>query len=1128
MRTAARLCLVLAGIVLVNCAGPGENWSDIEAGFQNPPNSAKPRVWWHWMNGNVTKPGIRSDLEWMSRTGIGGFQNFDAGLSSPQIVEERLVYMTPEWKDAFSFATHLADSLGLEMAVAASPGWSETGGPWVTPEEGMKKYVWSEIQVEGGQPFSGTLPHPPEVTGAFQNITGGRRGFGAMAEGMGEVEQYYADAAVVAFRIPDADVSITERNPEVTASGGQFSLQSLTDGDLMQATPLPSAPVGQKSWIQFEFDEPQTIRGLTLVTSGGGRRMGPFGGGSPTQTIETSDDGNHFTVITEIPGGRSSQNTHTFPPQTARFFRFSVLTPEPPAVPDARMFGGFGLRQEGPSGTQIAELVLHAGPRVNRYEDKAGFSTAAGLTEIATPSASNTDVVSKDDVIDLTAQMSADGTLNWTPPDGKWVILRLGYSLIGTTNHPASPEATGLEVDKLNAADVTSYMTQFLDQYEDATGGLMGRRGLEYIITDSWEAGAANWTDDMIEEFDSRNGYSMIDWLPVLTGHVVESAEASDRFLWDFRMTLGALVAEYHYDLITELLHQRGMGRYSESHEGGRAFIGDGMEVKRTADVPMSATWVPGGFGGSEAEGVAVRHKADMRESASVAHIYGQNLVAAESMTAGANPWDYYPEKLKPTADMEMANGLNRFVIHCSVHQPVDDKIPGLTLGPFGQWFTRHETWAEMAKPWITYLGRSSYLLQQGKAVADVIYLYGEDYNITALFGDELPDVPQGYEYDFVNADALTHVMSVSQGRIVSPGGTSYRLLALDESTRDMSVPVIRKIKQLVEAGALAVGPKPVKTPSLNDDDAEFNAIAEELWGTGTGVQSIGNGRVYAGQTVAEVLNELEIEPDFSYTKPDSETEILYVHRSLNDGEIYWLNNRSNRYETVTASFRVAGRAAEIWDPETGDIKQASYTIEDGRTTVPLTLKPNDAVLVVFREETVTPSRTIAVPEETTLGTVGGPWQVDFQSGRGAPSSITLENLTPWNESSNAGVKYFSGVGTYTKTVEVPAEWLASDREIWLDLGDVKYLAEVIVNDQSMGTVWKTPYHVNITTALHEGENSLVIKVANLWVNRIIGDLQPGVTQPVTFTAQHTYREDSPLLPSGLLGPVRLIGLSNQ
>jgi len=593
-------------------------------------------------------------------------------------------------------------------------------------------------------------------------------------------------------------------------------------------------------------------------------------------------------------------------------------------------------------------------------------------------------------------------------------------------------------------------------------------------------------------------------------------------------MTLEALVEEYHYDLITELLHQRGMGRYSESHESGRALIGDGMEVKRTADVPMSATWVPGGFGGSEAEGVAVRHNADMRESASVAHIYGQNLVAAESMTAGANPWGYYPAKLKPTADMEMANGLNRFVIHCSVHQPVDDKIPGLTLGPFGQWFTRHETWAEMAEPWISYLARSSYLLQQGTSVADVIYLYGEDHNITALFGNELPDIPRGYEYDFINADALINAISVSQGRIVTPGGTSFRLLVLDESTRDMSVPVIRKIKQLVEAGALAVGPKPVRTPSLNDDEAEFNAIAEELWGTGTGVQSIGNGRVYAGQTAADVLNELGIEPDFSYTKPQSDTEILYVHRSLNDGEIYWLNNRSNRYETVAASFRVAGKAAEIWDPETGDIKQASYTIEDGRTTVPLMLKPNDAVFVVFREAAVTPSRTIAVAEETVLRTVTGPWEVGFQSGRGAPSSITLENLTPWNESSIAGVKYFSGVGSYTKTLDVPADWLASDQAIWLDLGDVKYLAEVIVNDRPMGTVWKTPYRVNITEALHEGENNLVIEVANLWVNRIIGDLQPGVTQPVTFTAQHTYREDSPLLPSGLLGPVRLIGLSNQ
>src|SRR5437899_6384634 len=139
-------------------------------GFQNPPDSAKPRVWWHWMNGNISQDGIKLDLEWMRRVGIAGFQNFDAALQTPQVVDKRLAYMTPEWKEAFRFAISTGDKLGMEMAIAGSPGWSETGGPWVPPSEGMKKYVWSETLLEGGKISKGKLAHPPGSTGAFQGM----------------------------------------------------------------------------------------------------------------------------------------------------------------------------------------------------------------------------------------------------------------------------------------------------------------------------------------------------------------------------------------------------------------------------------------------------------------------------------------------------------------------------------------------------------------------------------------------------------------------------------------------------------------------------------------------------------------------------------------------------------------------------------------------------------------------------------------------------------------------------------------------------------------------------------------------------------------------------------------------
>jgi len=663
----AALAVMLLGVWAVLAQNSGD---PLERGFQNPPNSAKPRVWWHWMNGNITKEGIQADLEWMNRVGIGGFQNFDAAMNSPQIVEKRLVYMTPEWKDAFRYAATLADQLGLEMAIAGSPGWSESGGPWVPSSHAMKKFVWSETRVEGGKPFTGILAHPPTETGPFQNVKSAGGSLSANTEAMKPPPPWYADAAVVAFRLPEIDRTMAELQPKVTSSGGNFDLAKLTDGDYANATLLPAAAIGQKAWIQFEFQNPVTIRGLSLFVAGSfGRRFGRGMSGPSGQALEVGDDGRQFRVVSEIPTGA---HTISFAPVAGRFFRVTILA-QPPQPGRGGLPGGLaGLPGGGramppePAGTPIAELVLHTAGWVNRVEEKAAFSAAIGLAAMATPAVGADAVIRGGDVIDLSSQMGSDGSLKWIPPAGNWVVLRLGYSIIGTTNHPASPEATGLEVDKLSKTFVKEYFENYLNQYKDATGGLMGKRGLGYVITDSYEAGQMNWTNDMMAEFSKRRGYDMQPWLPVLVGHVVQSAEASDRFLWDFRKTIAEMTAEYHYDALTDILKERGMARYTESHESGRAYVVDGMDVKRKAAVPMSATWV-GNMGMMASStpppgGIAPGYAADVRESASVAHIYGQNLVAAESLTAGSGAWTWSPETLKPTADAELSNGLNRFV----------------------------------------------------------------------------------------------------------------------------------------------------------------------------------------------------------------------------------------------------------------------------------------------------------------------------------------------------------------------------------------------------------------------------------------------------------------------------------
>jgi hypothetical protein len=1098
--TAAVLLLVAnVGVVAQNAA---KSQDALKAGFEKPPQAARPLVWWHWMNGNISKQGIQLDLEWMHRVGIGGFQNFDAALSTPQVVEKRLAYMTPEWKDAFVYATTLADRLGMEEAIAGSPGWSESGGPWVSGRQAMKKYVWSETAVEGGQPFTGKLAHPPTATGPFQDLAIHNADF--------DEPEFYADSTVIAYRAP----AVTMQKPRITSSGGAIDAALLSDGDLTRTVALPkAAKAGEKAWIQYEFPASQKISAVTIVRVSGGPGDEYFArGGStdPSEFVEASDDGTLYRIVASIPKGGAMEHTISFAPVTAKYFRVTFAT--------ATEQGAAGGAARSPS-IALAELVLHADAQVNRFEEKAAFTLMPDLYPFATPAADSSEVIHKGDVIDLSGKLQADGTLDWTPPAGRWIVLRIGYSLLGITNHPATKEATGLEVDKLNASDVKDYMDRYLDSYKETVGaGMMGKRGIRYVINDSWEAGSENWTDSMIADFARLRGYDPHPWLPVLAGHIVESAQASDRFLWDLRKTIADLTATEHYGQLEKTLKARGMGHYGESHESGRALIADGMEVKKYNDIPMSAMWV-------QTPGVnqeQYRYDADDRESASVAHIYGQNLAAAESMTARADSaWAWSPATLKPTADQELINGINRIVIHESAHQPLVGKAPGLTLGPYGQWFNRNETWAEEAGPWIEYLARSSYMLQQGHFAADILYFYGEDSNLTAIFQNSAPNLPAGYGFDYVNADALIHMFHSVNGRITTASGMSYRLLVLDPYSRHMSLPVLRAIESLVRQGAVVCGAKPIDTPSLADEPAEFARLNDELFGDGTGVHSIGKGRVYAGDDAATALQSMRVAADFDHSKPEADARIAFVHRRLAGADIYFLDNRNDRNETVDASFRIAGKIPELWHAETGKSEAVSYKIADGRTQIPLHLEPWGTVFVVFRRAATATVRTLPGKTETQLRTVDGPWTISFEANRGAPSPIMVDPLDSWTNNKDVGVKFFSGAGNYTNIIHVQPDWMKPGASLWLDLGDVRFLAEVTVNGVPQGVVWHAPYRVDVSRALRPGENKISIKVVSTWVNRLIGDQQPGATK-YTFADVTPYTATSPLQPSGLLGPVVL------
>jgi hypothetical protein len=1114
---------------------PSSSKDTLAREFKDPPNDARPRVWWHWMNGNIAPEGIKLDLEWMHSVGLGGVTIFEGAIATPQVVPQRLIYMTPEWKRAFSDAVTTARDLGMEVAIASSPGWSETGGPWVPAAQGMKKMVWSATRVEGGQPFSGVLQHPPQVDGTFQNFqVPGRRG----PDGKIVVPpEFYADAAVIAYKIPEGDKTQVELNPQVTSSGGTPNIAALSDGDVNTvALELPAGATGSEAWVQFDYGRPQAIQAVTLASLDDMISVFDHENSDVAPRIEASDDGTQFRKIADIPFSSLPQRTVAFDAVTARYFRIVFTT-------------NASLR--GVADHTITELVLTSGARVNEFEKRAGYANSRDFYAITDPNVAPEFIVPQEDVIDLSGKMKADGALDWTPAAGKWMVLRIGYSLTGHENGPAPAEATGLEVDKLNREYVKNYVDGYLKMYSDTVGAdKMGKDGISFMLTDSIEVGPQNWTDNMLDEFQKRRGYDARPWLPALTGVVIKSTADTDRFLWDFRRTIGQLIAENHYGAIADDLHAHGMGYYGEALEYHRPSLGDDMEMRSKTDVPMGAMWTWAGSPGPDVDYIS-----DLRGAASVAHIYGQNIVGAESMTSRGPAWGWSPNSLKKVADLEFALGVNRFQIHESSHQPLADMAPGMTLGPYGVWFNRNDTWADEAGPWVSYLARCSYLLQQGHFYGDVAYFYGEEGPLTAVFGWKAQqDAPDGYGFDFVNSDVLLHQLSFKDGRLVTPGGTSYRILYLGGRSQRMTLPVLQQLGNLVKQGAVIAGSKPTDSPSLSDDEKEFHDLADQLWGAsvaGTGMRAIqgwgkqlldkvtnlsgayhkfGKGRVYSGMTANEVLADLGTSQDFEYTKPEADTTLMFLHRKLDDGEIYFVDNRNERPESVNATFRVEGKTPELWDAATGESKPVSYQIADGRTTIPLHLDPFGTAFVVFRATATATSLQIPEPAEAQVpgleDKLNRDWSVSFQPGRGAPEMVAFDRLTSWSDNSIEGVKYFSGTATYSKTIQIPESALAPGAHFWLDLGDVKDVAEAAVNGKYLEILWKTPFKVDLAGVLKPGSNQLVVQVTNLWVNRLIGDQQFYAVKKYTFTDFAPYKVDSPLLPSGLLGPVRLLSVT--
>lgn len=781
-------------------------------------------------------------------------------------------------------------------------------------------------------------------------------------------------------------------------------------------------------------------------------------------------------------------------------------------------------------------------------------------------------------VIDLTDRLKPDGQLNWDVPKGQWVILRYGYTLTGHMwskwyAYPSAPQADtfqggeGYEIDYLNSTALDDHFEHLgrlvLDEAKKAGGHLA------YLWSDSWECGKLTWTQDFSNQFKKFRGYDLKPYMPVLAGYTVGNADISARFRNDFDRTIQDCIAKNFYGHFMDLCHENGVKVGNEA--GGPNDIPpmDALKNLGYCDIPAGEFWVNGHRKAINGYNSDRSLRLNLKQTATAAHIYGKREAMAEAFTmmdGDATHWSLGPDDLKPYANDAFCEGINRFMLHQATCQPPSDGKPGYEFCA-GQHFTPNITWWEQSPAFFTYLSRCQYMLQQGTFVADVCFYLGERPPTLAPPKYIVPSLGPGYDCDYSNSDVLLNRMSVKDGRIVLPDGMSYRLLVLQNCTSPspeicdkvskyqnlsvssipstaMSVEVIKKIRELILAGATVVGPPPEKATGLKnypECNVQLRKIAEEIWGDLDGKirteRKFGKGRVIWGKTPREILLADGVTPDFTFTgQVESPEQFDYIHRSDGDAEIYFVINRTNQPEKMDFTFRVTGKQPEIWNVVTGEIRKAnSFVQANGSTTLNLHLDRFDSYFIVFRKsDLVDPdsSQMPNFPELKELTELSGSWKISFDPQWGGPDTVTFSKLMSWTDRPEEGIKYYSGKATYKKTFDLTQKAngikkaMPENERIFLDFGNIKNVAEVRLNGEKLGILWCAPWRVEITNVVKPTGNNLEVDVINLWANRVIGDLNLPVEN--RFTKTHDgFRFDfltgkTPLIKSGLLGPVKI------
>lgn len=1073
--------LIISVSTCIQCQKPEPNHElsskTLKENFKSPPEDIKPWIYWYWINNHISKEGITKDLEAMAGVGIGAALIGNIYLTNKN-KDGKVPMLSEEWKELTQHAIREGGRLGVDIGLFNSPGWSQSGGPWNDESNSMRYMTSSEIKVKGGKNVIIKLAQPTED---------------------------FEDVSLMAF--PSSQLEAFDKNTfQITSNKNLTNLNHLFDESV--SSHLSIKDLKNIDFI-FSSSQPQTIRSLKITPSpkstfmmdailfaeieGVWKKLRSFKVDKRSQMDQLS-----FEELSPI--------AIAFPEVTTKKFKlaFSQIEPEKPdsEVSLTSVLFSAQAHLEFYKEKQLAKLHQTPLPLDDAYKWPSQLEPEGeGL------------VVAHSELIDLSSKLSKDGTLNWVAPEGDWTILRMGMTTTGITNGPAAPNATGLEVDKINKKALNQHFEGFIGEILSSMPQ-EDRIAFKYVIADSYETGSQNWTDDFQTTFQETYGYDPNIYFPVFTGRIVNSVEESNRFLWDLRRLVADQVAYEYVGGLRELCEDNGLQLWLENY-GHWGFPSEFLKYGGQSDLIGGEFWAEGDLGSIEC-----------RAASSAAHIYGKTQVSAESYTAGGEPYMRHPGRLKQRGDWSFTEGINHVVFHVYIQQPYDS-LPGVNAW-FGTEINRHNTWFKKSKPWIDYQRRSQLMLQQGRYVADIAYFIGED--APKMTGVTNPELPEGYAFDYINAEVIKNRVSVKEGRITLPEGLSYKILVLPE-VETMRPELLDKIKELVAQGAVVMGNPPKSSPSLEnfeEADKKVKALSKELWGDNfeehNSIVDYKKGKLMPYMDIGVALEQLETFPDFKTT---SKPPVLWIHRQMKNQDIYFITNQSDEKISFEASFRVRDMLPELWDATTGNTRiLPDYKVDGIYTTLPLELDASESGFVVFSnsaETNSTKNQSKNFPEFTMIKPLDQNWEVEFKNtDLDIDKTVDMPDLVDWTRLESEELKYFSGTATY-KTNFVLDE-LPSAKQVFMDIGKANVMASITLNGNLVGSLWTAPWKIDVTDHLKKGENQLEIEVTNLWVNQLIKDSQRDKDAKKTWTLQpNRYTNESELQASGLVGPVLLI-----